>query len=141
MFELQSVSFSIPERTLLHPLNLHIDAGRMVGLIGHNGSGKSTLIKLLARQQSPSSGQILLDGKPLPAWSQLDFARQVAYLPQHLPQTEGLTVRELVGFGRYPWHGALGRLGSEDRAHIERALDLTDTGMFADRLVDHLSGG
>ncbi|VEE15226.1 ATP-binding cassette domain-containing protein [Ectopseudomonas mendocina] len=141
MFELQSVSFSIPERTLLHPLDLRIDAGRMVGLIGHNGSGKSTLIKLLARQQSPSGGQILLDGKPLPAWGQRDFARQVAYLPQQLPQTEGLTVRELVGFGRYPWHGALGRLGSEDRARIERALDLTDTGMFADRLVDHLSGG
>jgi iron complex transport system ATP-binding protein len=141
MFELQSVSFSIPERTLLHPLNLHIDAGRMVGLIGHNGSGKSTLIKLLARQQSPSGGQILLDGKPLPAWGQRDFARQVAYLPQQLPPTEGLSVRELVGFGRYPWHGALGRLSNEDRAHIERALDLTDTGVFADRLVDHLSGG
>ena len=93
MFELQSVSYSIPERTLLHPLNLHIDAGRMVGLIGHNGSGKSTLIKLLARQQAPSGGHILLDGKPLANWGQRDFARQVAYLPQQLPQTEGLTVR------------------------------------------------
>lgn len=141
MFELEGVSFSIPERTLLHPLTLSIDSGRMVGLIGHNGSGKSTLIKLLARQQQPSAGVVRLDGKPLSAWGQRDFAQQVAYLPQQLPQTDGLTVRELVGFGRYPWHGALGRLGSEDHMHIQRAMDLTDTGIFADRLIDHLSGG
>ena len=141
MFELQSVSYSIPERTLLHPLNLHIDAGRMVGLIGHNGSGKSTLIKLLARQQAPSGGHILLDGKPLANWGQRDFARQVAYLPQQLPQTEGLTVRELVGFGRYPWHGLLGRFGSEDHAKVREAMELTDITRFAERMVDSLSGG
>jgi iron complex transport system ATP-binding protein len=74
----------------------------MIGLIGHNGSGKSTLIKLLARQQLPSSGHLTLDGKPLPSWKSRDFARQVAYLPQQLPAADELTVRELVGFGRYP---------------------------------------
>lgn len=141
MFELESASFGIAERTLLHPLSLNLPSGRMIGLIGHNGSGKSTLIKLLARQQQPSSGIIRLDGKPLSAWGQRDFAKQVAYLPQHSPQTDGLTVRELVGFGRYPWHGALGRLGNEDRAHIQRAMELTHTDVFAARLVDQLSGG
>lgn len=141
MFELESVSFSIPERTLLHPLNLRIAPGQMVGLIGHNGSGKSTLIKLLARQQQPSGGNIRLNGKALAGWGQRDFAQQVAYLPQQLPHTDGLTVRELVGFGRYPWHGALGRFGDEDRAQIQRAMELTDTSTFAERLVDQLSGG
>jgi iron complex transport system ATP-binding protein len=141
MFELESVSFSISERTLLHPLSLRIPSGRMVGLIGHNGSGKSTLIKLLARQQLPSTGHIRLDGKALSDWSQRDFARQVAYLPQQLPQTDGLTVRELVGFGRYPWHGALGRFTTQDQEQVQHALELTDTSVFADRLVDQLSGG
>lgn len=141
MFELENASFSIAGRTLLHPLSMSLPSGRMIGLIGHNGSGKSTLIKLLARQQQPSMGTIRLYGQPLSAWGQRDFARQVAYLPQHSPQTEGLIVRELVGFGRYPWHGALGRLGSEDRALIERAMELTDTAAFAGRLVDQLSGG
>ena len=141
MFELESVSFSIPERTLLRPLSLRIPSGRMVGLIGHNGSGKSTLIKLLARQQLPSTGFIRLDGKVLSDWSQREFAQQVAYLPQQLPQTDGLTVRELVDFGRYPWHGALGRFTSEDRAQVQRALELTDTSAFSERLVDQLSGG
>lgn len=141
MFELENVSFSVPGRTLLHPLSLQLPHGRMIGLIGHNGSGKSTLLKLLARQQQPSAGSIRLDGKALRDWGNRDFARQVAYLPQQLPQTDGLSVRELVAFGRYPWHGALGRVTADDRAQVDRALELTDTQVFADRPVDLLSGG
>lgn len=141
MFELDDVSFSLPERTLLQPISLTIEHGHMVGLIGHNGSGKSTLLKMLARQQAATGGQIRLDGKPLEQWAPRDFARQVAYLPQHLPAADGLTARELVRYGRYPWHGALGRFGREDQAQVERAMELTHTQRFADRLVDSLSGG
>ncbi|EIK94338.1 ABC transporter [Pseudomonas sp. M47T1] len=141
MFELRSVSFKVPGRTLLQPLDLQIPHGKMIGLIGHNGSGKSTLIKLLARQQVPAGGEIILDGTPLPAWGNRDFARQVAYLPQQLPAADNLTVRELVGFGRYPWHGALGRFSDEDRDAVERALQLTHISEFAERQVDLLSGG
>nr|WP_286946494.1 ATP-binding cassette domain-containing protein [Pseudomonas sp. UBA6718] len=141
MFRLDAVSFSLAERTLLHPLSLDIPQGQMVGLIGHNGSGKSTLLKMLARQQPASAGRILLDNQPLDAWKDRDFARQVAYLPQQLPAAESLTVRELVGFGRYPWHGLLGRFGAEDHAKVREALELTDTARFAERMVDSLSGG
>ncbi len=141
MFQLQSVTFAVPERTLLQPLDLSLAAGQMIGLIGHNGSGKSTLIKLLARQQAASAGSILLDERPLDAWGEREFARQVAYLPQQLPAAESLTVRELVGFGRYPWHGLLGRFSVDDRQEVERAMELTDVTRFADSLVDTLSGG
>ena len=81
MFDLQSVSFSLSDRTLLHPLSLSIAHGQMVGLIGHNGSGKSTLLKLLARQQAPSHGSLSLDGKTLADWQERAFARELAYLP------------------------------------------------------------
>jgi len=141
MFDLENVSFNVPGRTLLQPLSLQLPHGQMIGLIGHNGSGKSTLLKLLARQQHASEGTISLDGKPLGNWSSREFARQVAYLPQQLPQTDSLSVRELVAFGRYPWHGALGRITREDKTQIDRALELTDTHGFADRMVDQLSGG
>ncbi|MHA6494634.1 ATP-binding cassette domain-containing protein [Pseudomonas borbori] len=141
MFDLQSVSFSLPDRTLLHPLSLTIAHGQMVGLIGHNGSGKSTLLKLLARQQAPSGGSLSLDGKPLADWQERAFAREVAYLPQQLPAASSLTVRELVGFGRYPWHGLLGRFSQKDHEKVAQALALTDTERFAERLVDSLSGG
>lgn len=71
--------------------------GKMYGLIGHNGSGKSTLIKLLAKQQPLSSG----DNQPLDAWSNREFAKRVAYLPQHLPQAtnyHGYFYAELVRY-------------------------------------------
>lgn len=141
MFRLDAVSFSLAERTLLHPLTLEIPQGQMVGLIGHNGSGKSTLLKMLARQQPASAGRVLLDDKVLGEWKDRDFARQVAYLPQQLPSADSLSVRELVGFGRYPWHGLLGRFSAEDHAKVREALELTDTKRFAERMVDSLSGG
>jgi iron-chelate-transporting ATPase len=141
MFHLDAVSFSLLGRTLLQPLSLDIAPGQMVGLIGHNGSGKSTLLKMLARQQAPSAGRLLLNNQPLADWKDRDFARQVAYLPQQLPSAESLTVRELVGFGRYPWHGLLGRFNRDDQDKVQQALQLTGTLEFAERMVDNLSGG
>lgn len=141
MFALSATSFSLADKTLLHPIDLKVAPGRMVGLIGHNGSGKSTLLKLLARQLTPTAGQITLEGKELHRWGDRSLAKKVAYLPQQPPATDSLTVKELVRFGRYPWHGALGRFSHEDAQQVERALALTDTERFAGRSVDELSGG
>lgn len=140
-FALRNISFRVPGRTLLHPLSLTFPAGKVTGLIGHNGSGKSTLLKMLYRHQPPSEGEILLDAQPLESWSSKAFARKVAYLPQQLPPAEGMTVRELVAIGRYPWHGALGRFGAADREKVEEAISLVGLKPLAHRLVDSLSGG
>lgn len=140
-FALRNISFRVPGRTLLHPLSLTFPAGKVTGLIGHNGSGKSTLLKMLGRHQPPSEGEILLDAQPLESWSSKAFARKVAYLPQQLPPAEGMTVRELVAIGRYPWHGALGRFGVADREKVEEAISLVGLKPLAHRLVDSLSGG
>ena len=141
MFNVQGATFAINGKPLLQPIHHTFEEGKVYGLIGHNGSGKSTLIKLLAQQQPVSEGDIHFDQRPLQEWGNREFARQVAYLPQHLPSAENLTGRELVAFGRYPWHGLLGRHNQTDKEAIERAITLTNTEAFADRLVDTLSGG
>jgi ferric hydroxamate transport system ATP-binding protein len=141
LFRLDGAGFAIAGRTLLAPLDLELAAGGVVGLIGHNGSGKSTLVKLLARQQPPSTGGIALDGRPLAAWGDRAFARRVAYLAQSPPPVPGMSVRELVAIGRYPWHGALGRFGAADRARVADAMAATSVAPLADRLVETLSGG
>lgn len=82
-----------------------------------------------------------VDAQPLESWSSKAFARKVAYLPQQLPPAEGMTVRELVAIGRYPWHGALGRFGAADREKVEEAISLVGLKPLAHRLVDSLSGG
>lgn len=141
LFDLDSVTFTVPGRVLLEPLTLSLPARRVIGLIGHNGSGKSTLLKLLARQQAASAGTLRFEGKALDAWNGRAFARKVAYLPQQTPASSGLLVKELVALGRYPWHGALGHFGVRDREKVAEAMALTDVERFADRLVDTLSGG
>jgi iron complex transport system ATP-binding protein len=103
--------------------------------------GKSTLLKMLGRHHAASSGEVLLNQQPIGRWNSKAFAREVAYLPQQLPAAEGMTVRELVAIGRYPWHGALGRFGQEDRDRVEDAIAQVGLKPFASRLVDSLSGG
>ncbi len=141
MFTLDHLRFDLGERCLLKTQSLDFAPGQVHGLIGHNGSGKSTLLKLLARQNTPTSGKLALDDRPLSQFGSREFARAVAYLPQHLPAAEALTGRELVAFGRYPWHGLLGRPGPKDEEAIERAIALTHTEAFAEQQVDTLSGG
>lgn len=140
-FALENVSVQIGSKRLLHPMTLAFTKGRITGLIGHNGSGKSTLLKLLARQMRPASGTVHYDARPLSAYGSRDFARRVAYLPQQTAITDGLTVRELVALGRYPWHGALGRFSSRDRDCVEDALSRTRLDDLAGRIVETLSGG
>ena len=141
MFEMKNVVFDIGSKRLLHSTNIQFAPGKVHGLIGHNGSGKSTLLKLLAQQNKPTAGVIEFDGQSLASWRSKLFARQVAYLPQHLPAGDNLTGRELIAFGRYPWHGLLGQHTQEDAAQVERAYRLTQTEQLVDRLVDTLSGG
>jgi len=140
-FSLERVSYVASGRPLLQSITLAIEPACVTGLVGHNGSGKSTLVKLLARQLAPTAGTIRYAGKPLTDWGARQFARQVAYLPQQTPPTDGMTVHELVALGRYPWHGALGRFGEEDAEHVERAMRAADVLRHADRPVDVLSGG
>ncbi|NDW06001.1 ABC transporter ATP-binding protein [Jiella pacifica] len=141
LFQLEGVGFEISGRTILDDLDLMLEPGRVHGLIGPNGSGKSTLVKLLARQAHPRSGHIGFSGRPIDAYREREFARQLAYLPQTPPPTDGMTSRELVALGRYPHHGPLGRLGANDEVAIEEAMVRTGTGEFARRPVETLSGG
>lgn len=141
LFSLRNLTVAVPGRCLLHGLTLDLPAGQVTALIGHNGSGKSTLLKVLARQIMPSSGKVVFEERPLFAWRARDFARRLAFLPQHPPAAEGMTVRELVALGRYPWHGALGRFGPHDHVAVARAMAECGVSDLADRLVDTLSGG
>lgn len=141
MYQLHNVSFTLDSATLLDQVNLTFTPGKVYGLIGHNGSGKSTLIKLLARQLTASQGQILLNNRSLSSYHSREFAREVAYLPQILPQQTFLTVKELVLMGRFAWQGLFKQHSKEDHAIVEQSLKQTHTTMYKDKAVDQLSGG
>ena len=123
-------------------LNLTLENGEWLSLVGANGSGKSTFLKLVSRILQPQSGLVLLDGKSIHQTPPDEVARQLAILPQQPEVPMGLTVYQLVSLGRNPhlnwWEW---ELKTEDRQWVERALDETELQEFRDRPVSQLSGG
>lgn len=140
-FQIRNLQVSAGDTVILKGLNLDLHDGEVTALLGHNGSGKSTLLKALARQLKPRGGGLTLRGEAFDSIRQRDFAREVGYMPQYPPATDGLTVRELVALGRYPWKGPLGRYRDEDRQLIDQAIEDTGLRQFSHRSVDTLSGG
>lgn len=141
MFEISDLRVTYGMRTVLDLDKLTIAPGRFTAILGQNGSGKSTLMKILARQDCARQGRVLLNGKPLQRYRASEFARTVAYLPQHLPDAPGLDARALCTLGRYPWRGAFARWHREDERIVTQCLRSMDVERFAGTLVDHLSGG
>lgn len=141
MFRLEGISRLHGAREVLALDKLVLGGDGLTVVLGHNGSGKSTLLGLLARTDTATAGQISLNGTPLAAISQRKLAQQIAYLPQRLPAVPGLTLRELVRLGRYPWRGALGRWQVQDHAAVEAALRATEGVERAEALVETMSGG
>ena len=127
--------------TLLSGLDLVMDKGKLVALLGQNGAGKSTLLRALTCDERPLNGTIEVNGKDLLTMSQKDRSRLIGLVSTERIQAGALTVRELVGLGRQPHTGFLGRLDDEDRAIIQQAM--TDSGIIskADEYMASLSDG
>lgn len=139
MIEIQDVSHRIGRAQILQDVSLRLDRGGVIALAGPNGAGKSTLLSLMARLQPLQRGRITVDGLQIGSCEDRALARKLAILPQQVNASSRLTVRDLIGFGRYPHHQ--GRPGSGDRSRVEEALVLFDLAEFAGRQLETLSGG
>ncbi len=127
---------------VIHGAAMTLRPGEVTVLVGPNGSGKSTLLRTIARLQQPRTADITLDAQTDGlALSAREFARHVALLTQGRPTPSGLTVRDVVEFGRYPHRGRWGRSDPGGKDAVDRALAMTDMTDFAERGVEHLSGG
>ncbi len=83
----------------LRGIDLHIDAGETVALVGETGAGKSTVMKLLARFYDPDDGSVRIDGKDLRSIDLQSFRRQLGYVPQEAFLFSG-TIRDNIAYGR-----------------------------------------
>ncbi len=129
------------DRLIVEDLNIQIPQGRITALVGANGSGKSTILKTMARIMQPKQGSVLLDGKSIHKQSTREVAKQLAILPQTPTAPEGLTVTELVSYGRFPYQKGFGSMKAEDKEKIAWAMEATGMLDFHDRPIDQLSGG
>ena len=139
--EARDLAAGYRDSRILDGLSLDIPPGRITAIVGANACGKSTLLRALSRLLVPASGAVLLDGRSVHAMPARQLARRLGLLPQSPTAPEGITVLDLVGRGRHPHQGLLGRWTAEDEAAVAQALDATGTADLAERAVDELSGG
>lgn len=131
---------------VVHGADLRLPNGQVTALIGPNGSGKSTLLRAVARLHRARAGSVTIrsegsDAVDALALSRTDFARRVTLLAQSRTTPAGLSVREVVGFGRHPYRGRLRGSDPDGARLIEHALAITNVADLADRGVESLSGG
>ena len=127
---------------VVHEATIDVPAGAVTTLVGPNGSGKSTLLRAMARLHRPTAGDIRVDGsEDALALTPREFARRVTLLAQSRPCPTGLSVRDVVAFGRHPHRGRWGGRSADDRRAIDWASSVTGTGPLLDRTIDELSGG
>jgi iron complex transport system ATP-binding protein len=139
--EVQALDFAYDGPPVLEGLDLRIDTGELVGIIGPNGSGKTTLLRLIAGTLEPASGGVRLFGRDLESVPRRLRAQTVSVVPQEARVVFDFTVHEIVLMGRAPHLGLLGIEGERDRQVAEDALRATDTLDMADARLAELSGG
>ncbi|WP_110112445.1 ABC transporter ATP-binding protein [Bacillus sp. CGMCC 1.16541] len=137
----EKLHISYGDVEIVKELDLNIPNGKITTIIGPNGCGKSTILKTMSRIISPKSGFVYLDGKAIHKASTKEIAQKMAVLPQSPEAPSGLTVKELVSYGRFPHQKGFGRLTNHDREVVQWALEVTGMLEFQERTVDALSGG
>lgn len=139
--EAKNLTLAYDGAAIIRNLNLAIPAGKTTVLVGANGCGKSTLLRGLTRLLKPKSGQVYLDGKAIAKLQAKTVAKKMGMLPQSPIAPEGLTVKDLVAMGRYPYQSWMQQWSKEDEAKVAEALEITTMTELANRPLDSLSGG
>ncbi|ANF58195.1 ABC transporter ATP-binding protein [Halotalea alkalilenta] len=137
----RGLTLGYQRQTIIEGLDIELPDGEVSVLIGSNGCGKSTLLKSFARLLKPVHGAVLLNGADIQQKPTAVVARELAILPQMPVAPEGISVRQLVSLGRYPYQNWMQQWSAEDEAMVARALARTGLEALAERPVDSLSGG
>ena len=143
VFEVHGLTFRYTRAApdVLQHVDIEVTAGEMVALLGPNGSGKSTLLRIVLGALAATAGRVCLLGRDVHAWPRIEIARRVGVVAQGEDAAFPMTVRELVGMGRYPHLGAWRTESADDQRAIARALEHCELTALAHRSVLELSGG
>ncbi|MEO9273373.1 ABC transporter ATP-binding protein [Marinomonas sp. 5E14-1] len=137
----ENLTLKHAKTTIIENLDVVLPSGKVTAIVGPNGCGKSTLLNGLSRIHLPSNGSVLLDGKDIHKLPSKEVARRLALLPQDTIAPDGITVKELIRFGRHPHQSAMKQWAMGDQEAIDYALNAADLSDLGNRLLDTLSGG
>ncbi|MHC5101573.1 MAG: ABC transporter ATP-binding protein [Planctomycetota bacterium] len=141
MLSIQKICAGYGDKVVLSDVNMDIEAGDFVGLIGPNGSGKTTLLRVISKVLKPFKGHVLLNEEDIETVSRSVLARSMAFLTQEISLNLPFTVRQMTLMGRFPYLSQYGKESDEDIAIAEDAMKLADVLHLADRFITEVSGG
>lgn len=127
--------------TIAKTINIVLQKGQLVGLVGANGIGKSTLLRTLTNVQKPLKGEIFINSKPLLDYEPLALAKQLSLVLTEQIASKNLSVFELVALGRQPYTNWVGNLSQEDINITNKALLHTNIEALKDKKCFELSDG
>ena len=136
-----NLHFNYTDDPVLQDITFEMKKGQILGIIGPNGSGKTTLLRCVSKSLIPSNGTILLDGKNVNTYSNLEYAKLLSVVPQLSLFTPGFSVFETVMLGRYPHLGLLQKESEEDYSIVNSVLEQVKIAHLMTRDVSELSGG
>lgn len=139
MITLKDVRKDYSSDVAIGPVNLEIPTGGITALVGPNGAGKSTLLTMIGRLLTVDSGTVEIGQMDVTSAKSKDLAKIISILRQENHFVTRLTVRQLVGFGRFPY--SAGRLTAEDEEIISKYIDFLGLRQLEGRFLDQLSGG
>lgn len=122
-------------------LSFNLYSGELVCLLGANGAGKSTLLRSISHLQPTLKGSISFNGKDISSYKEKELSQLLGLVLTDKTSVGGLTVRELVELGRYPYTGFFGQLTDQDKSIIEKAMSDVCIIHKADSYVAELSDG
>lgn len=139
--DVQSLSVTLGDTTIVKEASFAIDRGEFVGIIGPNGSGKTTMLKALRGLYPTSGGDIFWDGKSITSLSDKEIAHHVAYMQQSVNVSFDYEAIDIVMTARYPYLKWWQQEGPEDKVIVENAMKEVGVYHLRHRSVQSLSGG
>ncbi len=122
-------------------ININIQPGRLVCIIGANGVGKSTLLRTISGLQAKLSGEITIDGNEISVINPSNLAKYMSVVLTDRIPTGNMTVRELISIGRQPYTNWIGKLNADDHLKIDDAISMTDIAHLSNRKFYEISDG
>lgn len=140
-FRTEELSVGYRGKVLLGNINIGIEKGKILTLVGPNGTGKSTILKTIIRQLEKIGGTVYVGKQDMKTWNIREMAKQVSVVLTEKIHPELMTCEEVVAMGRYPYTNALGKMTPEDKKVVEKALGTVHGEELAERDFSSLSDG
>ena len=139
MIKISELCYSVEGKDILSKVSTQLEKAKLYTIVGPNGAGKTSLLKILCRLNPITHGEVLLQDRALADFSQIELARQIAYVPQRITESIQFSVSEFILQARFAWRESSSP--KNDQQILDRVLKQCQIDHLANQSMSTLSGG